>query len=233
MPSYYREHGGFLIAAAIDKAVYVSVQRTYADEVLLRYSKIERVASPREIRHPIIREALSLLGITESNIEITSMADIPAGTGLGSSGSFGTALLKGLYRLRNRVISSADLAEMACHIEIDRLGEPVGKQDQYVATFGGINCYEFHPDDRVTVTSLDLSDETLREFEVRVLLFSTGIIRAAPEILKDQNDRTKDNSAAIDRQPGRDQGDWLREQGNARSWAAGRLWRVAASALGA
>jgi D-glycero-alpha-D-manno-heptose-7-phosphate kinase len=197
LPSYYRDHGGFLIAAAIDKAVYLCVHRTFLDEMVVRYSRIERVPGPREVQHPIIREALALLGINEHNIEITSMADIPAGTGLGSSGSFGTALLKALYRFCNKVITTVELAEMACHIEIDRLGEPVGKQDQYVAAFGGINCYEFHPDDRVTVTALDLSEDTLREFEVRVLLFSTGIVRAAPEILKDQDDQTRVKGAAM------------------------------------
>ena len=197
LPSYYRQYGGFLLAAAIDKAVYVCAHRTFQPELVVRYSRIERVPSAREIKHPIVREALALLDITEPNIEITSMADIPAGTGLGSSGSFGTALLKALYRYRNKVVAQSDLAEAACHIEIDRLGEPVGKQDQYVAAFGGINAYEFRADDKVIVTPLNLSDETLREFEVRVLLFSTGIVRQAPEILKDQDDRTKEQSAAM------------------------------------
>ena len=197
LPSYYREHGGFLIAAAIDKAVYVTMHRTFVDELVLRYSQIERVPSARAVRHPIVREALDLLTIDERNIEITSMADIPAGTGLGSSGSFGTALLKALYRYRNKVISQGDLAEKACHIEIDRLGEPVGKQDQYAASFGGVNCYEFHPDDRVTVTPLTMSDDTLDEFGLRVLMFSTGITRQAPEILKDQDAKTKTRSAEM------------------------------------
>jgi D-glycero-alpha-D-manno-heptose-7-phosphate kinase len=194
LPSYYREYGGFLIAAAIDKAVYVTVHRTFVPEVVLRYSQIERVAGPAGIRHPIIREAMALLGIKGPNIEITSMADIPAGTGLGSSGSFGTALLKALYRYRNKVISQQELAEKACHIEIDRLQEPVGKQDQYAAAFGGVNCYEFHPNNSVTVTPLNASDDTLDEFELRVLMFSTGITRAAPAILQDQDDKTKTGS---------------------------------------
>jgi D-glycero-alpha-D-manno-heptose-7-phosphate kinase len=197
LPSYYREHGGFLIAAAIDKAVYVTVHRTFVDELVVRYSQIERVPGPKAIRHPIVREALGLLNIDERNIEITSMADIPAGTGLGSSGSFGTALLKALYRYRNKVISQGELAEKACHIEIDRLNEPVGKQDQYVAAFGGVNCFEFHPDNTVTVTPLALSDDTLDEFALRVLMFSTGIIRQAPEILKDQDTKTKTKSAEM------------------------------------
>lgn len=197
LPSYYRQYGGFLIAAAIDKSVYVCVHRTFVAELVVRYSKIERVPQASEVKHPIVREALALLGITEPNVEITSMADIPAGTGLGSSGSFGTALLKALYRYRNKVIAQGDLAEAACHIEIDRLGEPVGKQDQYVAAFGGLNVYEFRPDDTVAVTPLNLSDDTLREIEGRVLLFSTGIVRQAPEILRDQDDRTKEQSPAM------------------------------------
>ena len=195
LPSYYRQYGGFLIAAAIDKAVYVTVHRTFLAELVVRYSKIERVQHAGEVKHPIVREALQLLNITERNIDITSLADIPAGTGLGSSGSFGTALLKALYRYRNKVIAQGDLAEAACHIEIDRLGEPVGKQDQYVAAFGGVNAFEFRPDGKVVVTPLELSAETLRAFEERVLLFSTGIIRQAPEILKDQDDKTKKQSA--------------------------------------
>jgi D-glycero-alpha-D-manno-heptose-7-phosphate kinase len=197
LPSYYREYGGFLIAAAIDKAVYVTVHRTFLSELVVRYSQIERVPGPAKVRHPIVREALSLLGITDSNIEITWMADIPAGTGLGSSGSFGTAILKALYRLCNHIVTPGQLAEDACHIEIDRLGEPVGKQDQYVAAFGGVNTYEFRPDGSVEVKPLNLTNDTLSQFEVRVLLFSTGIIRQAPEILKDQDDKTKQQSTAM------------------------------------
>jgi D-glycero-alpha-D-manno-heptose-7-phosphate kinase len=197
LPSYYREHGGFLIAAAIDKAVYVTVHRTFLSEMVIRYSQIERVPGRDAVRHPIVREALTVLGIEQLNVEITSMADIPAGTGLGSSGSFGTALLKALYRFRNMVVSQGDLAEKACHIEIDRLHEPVGKQDQYAAAFGGVNCYEFHPDDRVTVTPLRLSDEALEEFQLRVLMFSTGITRSAGEILGDQDKKTKAQSAEM------------------------------------
>jgi len=194
LPSYYREFGGFLISAAIDKAVYVCVHHTFHSEMIVRYSRIERVQQACEVQHPIIREALRLLAVTDQNIEITSMADVPAGTGMGSSGSFGTALLKALCRFRNKAISPEKLAEAACHIEIDVLNEPVGKQDQYVAAFGGINCYEFRADGSVAVTPLNLSDETLGKFEDRVLMFSTGIVRQAPEILKDQDDKTKKRS---------------------------------------
>lgn len=194
LPSYYREHGGFLLAAAINQSVYVCVQRTFRKELLIRYSQIEQVPSYREVRHPIVREALRMLSITEPNVEITSMADIPAGTGLGSSGSFGTALLKALYRFRNQVIAPRDLAEIACHIEIDLLGEPVGKQDQYAAAFGGINVYEFYPDGSVRVAPLRMSDRTMNRFLERTLLFSTGITRQAPQILKEQDDRTRQQS---------------------------------------
>jgi D-glycero-alpha-D-manno-heptose-7-phosphate kinase len=191
LPSYYREFGGFLIAAAIDKAVYVCVHYTFHSEMIVRYSRIEKVQQPCEVQHPIVREALHMLGITDRNIEITSLADVPAGTGLGSSGSFGTALLKALHRFRNKAIAPQTLAEAACHIEIDVLHEPVGKQDQYVAAFGGINCYEFRADGSVAVTPLNMSDDTLEKFEDRVVIFSTGFVRQAPEILKDQDDKTR------------------------------------------
>src|SRR3954452_20585547 len=138
LPSYYREHEGFLVAAAIDKYVYLTLHQTFMDEMIIKYSQMERVASADKIQHPIIREALKMLGINEANLELTSMAAIPAGTGLGSSGSFTTALLKALHTHRNNLIHPQELAEQACHIEIDRLGEPIGKQDQYIAAYGGI-----------------------------------------------------------------------------------------------
>jgi D-glycero-alpha-D-manno-heptose-7-phosphate kinase len=194
LPSYYRKHGGFLIAAAIDKSVYISVHRTFLNEILVRYSCIERVKDRSAIQHPIVRNALKLLDIDDPSLEITSMADIPAGTGLGSSASFSTALLKALHRFKHQVISPQALAEEACHIEIDLMGEPVGKQDQYAAAFGGINCYEFRTDDSVVVTPLAISDDTLARFHESVLLFSTGIVRQAPEILKDQDQQTKQGS---------------------------------------
>jgi D-glycero-alpha-D-manno-heptose-7-phosphate kinase len=190
LPSYYREHGGFLIAAAIDKHVYVSVHHTFQRGILLRYSRTERVMDCAEIEHPIVREALKVVGVNESHLEITTMADIPAGTGLGSSGSFGASVLKALARFSRRVLSTSELAELACHIEIDRLKEPVGKQDQYAAAFGGINCYEFRPDDSVVVTPLNISETTIRHFLERTLLFCTGITREASSILKEQDDRS-------------------------------------------
>ena len=191
LPSYYREHGGFLIAGAIQRHVYVAVHKSFREDMLIRYSRNEVVKHRRDIEHPLIREALELLDIQDVNIEITTMADIPAGTGLGSSGAFCTALLKALYRYARKTIGSRTLAETACHIEIERLGDPVGKQDQYVAAFGGVNCYQFRPDDTVEVSPLQISEETLRHFCEHVLLFSTGITRAATMILRDQDQKTK------------------------------------------
>jgi D-glycero-alpha-D-manno-heptose-7-phosphate kinase len=191
LPSYSRAHGGFLIAAAIDKHVYVSVQRSFAKGILLRYSRIEHVMDRRQIEHPIIREALTFLDINDQHLEITTMADLPAGTGLGSSGSLGTALLRALHRHVRRSSTTRELAEMACHIELDILKEPVGRQDPYVAAFGGINCYEFLPDDRVVVTPLQMDQLGLWAFSERVLLFSTEISREASTILKEQDDKTK------------------------------------------
>lgn len=193
LPSYYREHGGFLVAAAIDKYVYVTCQSTYmyGQEILVRYSQIERVKDVADIRHPIIREALMLLGIRDTNLEITSMADIPAGTGLGSSGSFTTALLKAAQAYTNCHITPEELAKTACHIEMDLLSEPVGKQDQYIAAYGGLTVFEFNPDDTVNVRPLRVAKETLHRLEDHLLLFATGITRSASKILKEQDDKSK------------------------------------------
>src|SRR5687767_2393569 len=133
LPSYYRDYGGFLIAAAINKYIYITIHQTFIDDMIIKYSSLERVSSIHDVQHPLIREALKLGNITKTNLEITSMADIPAGTGLGSSGSFTTALLRALHMFRNNHISQRELAEEACHIELDLLREPIGKQDQYIA----------------------------------------------------------------------------------------------------
>src|SRR5437667_4212973 len=143
LPSYYRKHSGFLIAAAINKYVYITIHETFVNDLIIKYSKLERVPNAESIEHPIFREAIKLLRIEQTNIEIASMADIPAGTGLGSSGSFTTALLKALHTYRKSLIHPADLAEQASHIEIDILNEPVGKQDQYIAAYGGLTTFQF------------------------------------------------------------------------------------------
>ncbi len=197
LPSYYQDYGGFLLSACINQYVYVCATRTFSNGLVLRYSSIERVEQKEDIQHPVIRETLDLIGLDISRLEITTIADIPAGTGLGSSGSFTTALLKALYRLENRSISQKELAEMACHIEIERLQEPVGKQDQYVAAYGGLNSYEFHPDGAVTVTPLKLSGDILTGFKRQVSLFCTGITRSAPTILKVQDDSTRGGDTSM------------------------------------
>jgi len=190
LPSYYRDHGGFLIAAAIDKYVYVTVMRPFTPGIYLKYSKLEQVAGIDDVHHPIIREALKLVGFKTPQVEITTLADIPAGTGLGSSGSFTTALLKALYAHRRRLLHPNELAELACEIEIDRLREPVGKQDQYIAAYGGVTCFTFHRDGRVEAEPLKLPIDTMFNLEDNLLLFFTGFSRMAGTILADQHRRT-------------------------------------------
>ena len=193
LPSYYREHEGFLLAAAIDKYVYVNVMRPFTPGIYLKYSKLEHVELIDEVKHPIIREALRMLDFKTPQVEITTLADIPAGTGLGSSGSFTTALLKALYTHRKRHLHQEELAELACQIEIDLLGEPIGKQDQYIAAIGGITCLTFHQDDKVSATPLVISMETMFDLEDNLLLFFTGVSRSAGSILKDQQIRSQNN----------------------------------------
>ena len=191
LPSYYRKHGGFLIAAAIDKYVYITIHHTFNEDIILKYSSLERAKCVDDVQHPIIREALRLVDLRDTRIEITSMADIPAGTGLGSSGSFTTALLKALHAHKKNLVHPSELAAQACEIEIDRLGEPIGKQDQYIAAYGGINCFRFHPDDRVEAFPLRISTETLHNLEDNLMLFFTGFARSASLILKDQDTKSK------------------------------------------
>jgi D-glycero-alpha-D-manno-heptose-7-phosphate kinase len=197
LPSYYSRHGGFLIAAAIDKYVYVTVMRPFTPGIYLKYSQLEHVQQVDEVRHPILREAIRMLDFKTPQIEITTLADIPAGTGLGSSGSFTTALLKALYTHRRRLLPPDELAEAACEIEIERLGEPVGKQDQYIAAYGGVTCFEFHPAGRVTPRPLAVSMETLLNLEDNLLLFFTGYARSAGSILSDQQQRTRQADQAM------------------------------------
>jgi D-glycero-alpha-D-manno-heptose-7-phosphate kinase len=192
LPSYYREHTGFVISAAINKYVYITLHETFSEEIIVKYSKMEMVQTPEEIKHPIVREALKLVGTGEHpHLEITSMSDIPAGTGLGSSGSFTTALLRALHCLNKNSVPPRELAEQACHIELELLGEPIGKQDQYIAAIGGITCLTFHPDGRVGVEPLRLAPETLHTLEDNLILFFTGFTRSASAILKDQDSRSR------------------------------------------
>ena len=193
LASYYEEHEGFLIAAAIDKYVYVTVMRPFKEGIYLKYSQLEQVEKIADVQHKIIREALDLMGFRTPQVEITTLADIPAGTGLGSSASFTTALLKALYAHRKRHIQQEDLAKLACHIEIDRLGEPIGKQDQYIAALGGITCLTFHKDGTVTSVPLKIDMQTIFDLEDNLLLFFTGFTRRASGILKDQKVKSQQN----------------------------------------
>jgi D-glycero-alpha-D-manno-heptose-7-phosphate kinase len=191
LPSYYREHGGFLIAGAIDKFVYITLHETFVPEIIVRYSKMEVVRRAEEIQHPIVREALAVVPIEDPHFEVTSMSDIPAGTGLGSSGSFTTALLSALHTYRRNHVTQREIAEQACHIEIDVLGEPIGKQDQYIAAFGGITAFTFQPDGHVDVEPLRIPPATVHRLEDGLAMFFTGYTRNASEILKDQDVRSR------------------------------------------
>jgi D-glycero-alpha-D-manno-heptose-7-phosphate kinase len=198
LPSYYREHGGYVISAAIDKYVYITVHESFSEGIILKYSKLEAEPRPEDIKHPIVREALKLLGFEPPlRMEVTSMSDIPAGTGLGSSGSFTTALLLALHYLKKDSIAPRELAEMACHIELERLQEPIGKQDQYIAAFGGITCFNFEPGGGVCVQPLRLSPTTLHNLEDNLILFFTGYTRSASDILRDQDTRSKQNDSGM------------------------------------
>jgi D-glycero-alpha-D-manno-heptose-7-phosphate kinase len=193
LASYYRDHSGFVIAAAIDKYVYITIHRRFVPKYLLKYSKLEEVDTLDEIQHPLVREAIRMVGLDWPYREITSMADIPGGTGLGSSGSFTTALLKGLHVVKNSLVHPRDLAEQACRIEIDVLKEPVGKQDQYIAAYGGLTCFRYLNNGDVEVWPLPISQETLYNLEDNLLLFFTGFTRSAGSILKDQDTKSKQN----------------------------------------
>lgn len=197
LPSYYRGYEGFLVAAAIDKYVYVNVMRPFIEGIYLKYSQLEHVKQIAEVKHPIIREAMGMLGFKTPQVEITTLADIPAGTGLGSSGSFTTALLKALYTHRKRPLHQQDLAELACYLEIELLGEPIGKQDQYIAAIGGITCFTFHKDDKVTSEPLGIGMDTLFALEDNLLLFFTGFSRSASGILGDQKTKSQQNDAEM------------------------------------
>jgi D-glycero-alpha-D-manno-heptose-7-phosphate kinase len=191
LPSYYVKHSGFLIAAAIDKYVCITLYRAFRPEIILKYSKLECVRTIDEIQHPIVREALRFLDIKDLYLEIVSMADIPAGTGLGSSGSFTTALLKALHTYNKNLVHPRELAEQACHIEIERLREPVGKQDQYIAAYGGLTCFQFLPNHQVEAYPLAIDTETLYNLEDNLLLFFTGYSRSSSTILREQDDKSK------------------------------------------
>jgi len=197
LPSYYERFGGFLVTAAIDKYVYITLHDTFVPDLIIKYSKLERVSSVDAIEHPIIREAFKLVGVEARYLELTSMADIPAGTGLGSSGSFTTALLKALHTHKKNLVPNTDLAAQACEIEINRLHEPVGKQDQYIAALGGVTCFNFHQDGRVEAWPAKITEETRYNLEDNLVMFFTGYSRSAGAILKDQHEKSKQDDKGM------------------------------------
>jgi D-glycero-alpha-D-manno-heptose-7-phosphate kinase len=197
LDSYYRDHEGFLIAAAIDKYVYVSVIKPFQSGIYLKYSEIEHVDAIDQVKHRIIREALRLFPSEAGQIEITTLADIPAGTGLGSSGSFTTALLRALHAQSRNIIHPRELAEQACHVEIELLREPIGKQDQYISAFGGITCFTFRRDGTVEAQPLALHEDTRNALADNLLIFFTGYARSASNLLRDQDTRTRQNDRSM------------------------------------
>jgi D-glycero-alpha-D-manno-heptose-7-phosphate kinase len=196
LPSYYTQYGGFLISAAIDKYIYITLNRRFEKSIRVSYSQTEIVDSVEEIKHPIVREALKLLKI-DSGIEITSIADVPSNTGLGSSSAFTVGLLNALHTYKNEKVNAKDLAEEACHIEIELLKEPIGKQDQYLAAFGGIICLDIDRLGSVKVFPFKLSEDTLDQLESNTLLFYTGIKRSASEVLGSQNQGASQNQDQV------------------------------------
>jgi len=186
LPSYYEQRGhGHLVAAAISKYVYVSVNRNFTNDLFLKYSQYERVETTSQVSHPILKECLNLLGI-DRGIEINSMADVPSGTGLGSSGSFTVGVLKALAHFCHEPKTSYELAELACEIEITRLQEPVGKQDQYIAAMGGVASITFRADGKVDSRQLQMSPLIRTQLEDGLLLFYTGHQRSALEALREE-----------------------------------------------
>lgn len=185
LPAYYKDHGGYFISAAIDRYIYIALHKTFQKNFIVKYSKYELTQTIDEIKHPIVREAYRLHEM-EPYLEMSSMADIPAGTGLGSSGAFGVGLLKSIYSYKREHISPGDLAKQACHIEMDLLKEPVGKQDQYIAAYGGITCFEIDRGGEVEARRLKVSNDTLHDLEDNLLMFFTGYSRSASSVLKEQ-----------------------------------------------
>jgi D-glycero-alpha-D-manno-heptose-7-phosphate kinase len=189
LPSYYSRFGGFVISAGISHHIYVSVTKRFGNGYTLRYATQEHVDCIDRIQHPIIRETLRLHNL-EPGIEIVSLADVPAGTGLGSSGAFTTGLLRAIRAFRREHVDASALAEEACRIEIDLLGEAVGKQDQYIAAYGGLTCFDFKADGTVHVERLSVSEDTVDQLQSRLLMFFTGFAHRAGDVLLDQQVRS-------------------------------------------
>ncbi|MGH7440545.1 MAG: sugar kinase, partial [Polyangiaceae bacterium] len=185
LPSYSREHGGYVVAAAVDKFVFLCVARRFQDTIRVAYSESETVTSVDQLRHRIFREALKMTGMLKG-LELHSLADVPGSTGLGSSSSFTVALLNGLHAYKREYVSVEQLAREACELEIEILGEPIGKQDQYISAYGGVSAMTFNPDGSVEVERLALRDEVVDELESNLVIYYSGIERSASAVLKEQ-----------------------------------------------
>ena len=195
LPSFYRKHGGAVVSTAINKFVYITLNEKFDHRVRVSYSRTEEADTVAEIQHPLVREAMTLLNCP-GGLEITSIADIPSkGSGLGSSSAFTVGLLHALHAYSGRGTSAEQLATEACAIEIERCGEPIGKQDQYAAAFGGINFIEFNPDDSVSVEPIMCKRETLLKLQENILVFYTGISRSASAILRNQQEAVASSAA--------------------------------------
>ena len=198
LPSYYREHGGRVLNCALDKYVYVIVKQRFDDEIYVNYSKKEIVSRVEDLEHELVREAMLLTGVA-SGVEITTLADIPSsGSGLGSSSAVTVGLLQALFAYQGRQVSAAELAESACEIELERCGKPIGKQDQYVAAFGGIRDLRFGPGEEVVAEEVTLSAPERRRLQEQIMLFYTGITRSATPILAEQNANVETTQPQLD-----------------------------------
>lgn len=193
---YYRKNKGAVVSAAIDKYVYITVNKKFDNNIRISYSKTEIVPGIDEIQHELVRECLKLAGI-EGGIEITSISDIPSGTGLGSSSTFTVGVLNALFSYTHHNLTSRQLAELACKVEIDILGHPIGKQDQFAAAYGGINYFGFNPDETVEHRKIVLSDIDIRKLESKLMMFYTGINRKADDVLSEQKKNTKSKLASL------------------------------------
>jgi len=192
LPSYYSQDGGFFISGALNKYMHIVLNDRFEDGIRVSYSKTEIARYPGEIHHPSVREVLKLLKFG-GKIEIVSLADIPASTGLGSSGSFTVGLLNAIYAHQRIVKTPEQIAEEACDIAMNKLHEPSGKQDEYIASLGGIKAFEVDKNGKVTATDLILSDETLAELESGLMMFYTGIQRSASQVLVKQQQNVASN----------------------------------------
>jgi len=197
LPSYYKDHGGFVISAAIDKYIYITMHdRTFSPDYIVKYSQLEKVAQAKDIQHPILREVF-LTEDVKPGVELVSIADLPSGTGLGSSGSFTVGVLKAIYAMHRKHVATDALAEAACAIEIDRLKEPVGKQDQFIAAFGGMTVFDIDKGGRVTASPLAIPAAAVHDLEDHLLMFFTGYSRSASAVLADQKTKSEQSDKGM------------------------------------